>query len=369
MVSLSENQYYLISLSQVPQLGPVKIRRLVDFFGSAQSVFRANRKALQAIEGLSPSIIHDLLETRLDRYRYWCDQLGRHRISVVSYWDEDYPDLLKHIYAPPVLLFYRGSLSFLKSSLCIAVVGSRVPSHYGRQVTKFLSQQLSQRGVAIVSGLAWGIDSLSHQTALESGGNTGAVVAHSLDYIYPREHRSLAEKIELQGAIISEYALKTPPHSRLFPLRNRLISGLCRGVLLIEAKEKSGALITARWALEQNREVFAIPGSIFSDRSLGCHQLIQKGAKLVCSIDDILSEMGSDPHWIRPQVAKETKKRYHFSSEEQEVIDIIGEERRHVDEIYQKCTVKRERIEKILLDFEIKGIVQQHPGRYYQQRI
>lgn len=287
---------YLNAFNAIPGIGPATLRRIRTRFGSFERAWVA---ADTAFHDLLPQQMRDTTlerRRRMDPERAF-ELLREHRIWLVTEDDPAFPAALKEIPSPPVALYGRGEATFGKSdqSTCVAVVGTRRPTPYGREATETITHDLASSGITIVSGLATGIDGVAHRAALSAGGATIAVLGCGIDHhtIFPPEHRALARDIiESGGTVISEYAPGTPAMPEHFPQRNRILSGLSRGVIVIEARERSGALITARLALEQNRDVFAVPGPIFSPTSKGPNLLIQEGAKLVMSAADVLQEFG-----------------------------------------------------------------------------
>jgi DNA processing protein len=275
----------------------------------------------------------------------------------------EFPALLKKIYDPPVVLFVKGEFQ-AHDETAIAVVGTRAPTEYGKLTAERLTAALVNRGMTIVSGLARGIDTIAHQTALKSGGRTVAVLGSGLDMIYPPENRRLAQEITPHGVIISEYFFGAKPDASNFPRRNRIISGLAPGTLVIEAGETSGALITASAALEQGREVFAVPGSILSPKSLGPNRLIQDGAKLVTSVDDILAELPPqlDMFSKTPAVASPA---IHLTENEQKVLNLLSHEPVHIDQLARQTSMPASQLLAILLDLEFKYALKQLPGKFF----
>ncbi|HHT9119448.1 MAG TPA: DNA-processing protein DprA [Candidatus Hypogeohydataceae bacterium YC41] len=286
---MDEELNALFRLSLTKGIGPTTCRQLLERFGSAQATLMASEKGLleaglapQHVESLKHSEVSVEEELRLAQ---------EHGVKILTWNDKDYPHNLRFIYDPPPLLYVKGGLKH-EDSLAMAIVGSRLCSYYGQSQAERFARVLGRAGFTIVSGLARGIDTSAHLGALKAGARTVAVMGCGLASIYPRENAELAEKIGKQGAIVSELPMRTPPDKANFPPRNRLISGLSLGVVVIEAGQKSGSLVTARWALEQGKEVFALPGQIDSPYSRGTHKLIKEGAKLVEDVSDILEELG-----------------------------------------------------------------------------
>jgi len=294
------------------------------------------------------------------------NQLNAHNASALTFWDRAYPEGLKQIFDPPVVLFQKGSLQ-PEDSVSIAVVGTRSPSSYGAQVTEKLTRELVKVGFTIVSGLARGIDTIAHRTALKADGRTIAVLGSGLDLIYPAENRRLALEIEASGAVLTEYPFGTKPDASNFPKRNRIISGLTLGTLVVEAGTKSGALITANFATEQGREVFAVPGPITSRRSAGTNHLIKEGARLVQGLDDILQELDLKLRALRKMetTANGATVPKNLSRDEQQLWELLTDEPQHIDVLSQKMGEPSSRVLSLLLTLELKDVVKQLPGAYF----
>ena len=335
-------------------------------FGDAAAVLKASVAELCRTAGIDVKTATNIksaadAEFAREQLRL-ANKLG---VSFVTYWDPRYPKRLKQISDPPVLLYVRGTLP-TEDEAMVAVVGTRVPSAYGRLVAANLSRDLVTEGVTVVSGLARGIDTVAHKAALEAGGRTIAVLGSGLDVVYPAENRALAAEIAKAGAVISEFPLGTQPDATNFPRRNRIISGMSAGTLVVEAGEKSGALITAQLALEQNREVFAVPGNVTSERSRGTNRLIKQGAKLVENVQDILDE-------LRPQLRgllreAEAAPRVAMSGSEKTVYEVLGDEPKHIDDIATELGQPSGQVLATLLSLELKNLVLQLTGKYFVRR-
>ncbi len=352
---------YWLAFNYISGIGPSKIQALLGHFGSLEHAWGATEVQLRTI-GFDSRSIQAFLDARqtfdLDRYAQQVEKSGA---SVLTWADADYPELLREIPAAPPLIFLRGRFEPV-DRWAVAVVGTRRLSAYGRQVTHELVSGLVRNGITIISGLARGIDAVAHRTALEEGGRTIAVMASGIDKIYPPEHRDLAHQIvDGRGVLISDYPLGAEPESAHFPARNRLISGLSLGVLVIEAGEKSGALITSRFALEQNREVFAVPGNINSPNSVGTNKLIQQGGKLVSRVEDILEELNL--RMIADQA--EAKVILPESAEEAALIAQLSSQPTHIDELGRLTGMPSNLISSTLTIMELKGMVQQVGGMNY----
>ncbi|WDT74276.1 MAG: DNA-processing protein DprA [Candidatus Manganitrophus sp.] len=350
-----------LALKRVTGVGNVLYRRLLDRFKTPDAIFAAGEEALQTVAGVSLDLAKAICcfsaFDQVDREIEKLDALG---VTLLSLQDPDYPPLLAAIYDPPPFLYVKGDPQ-TANPYPVAVVGSRRASHYGKTVAERLSRELAEQGVTIVSGFARGIDTIAHQAALAAGGRTIAVLGCGIDQIYPPEHRSLSEEVAEQGLILSEFPLGTPPDGRNFPQRNRIISGLSLGCLVVEATLESGSLITARCALEQGREVFAIPGSILSETTAGTHQLIRSGAKLVERVEDILEE-------ILPQVRRVPRESAFapvLEGEEKKLYDLLGFEPKHIDQLIHESTLSIAVVSGLLLALELRGIARQLTGKFY----
>jgi len=357
---VSELKYWL-GFNYVSGIGPAKIQALLGAFGSLELAWKAPDHELSRL-GIENRAIQSLNEVRgvfdLDDYARRVEESG---VEVLTWESDDYPELLREIPAAPPLIFVRGSLEPV-DRWSVAVVGTRRLTAYGRQITRDLVAGLARNGITVVSGLARGIDAVAHRAALEEGGRTIAVMACGIDKVYPPEHRDLAHQIvDGHGAIISDYPFGSEPESAHFPARNRLISGLSLGVLVVEAGEKSGALITSRFALEQNREVFAVPGNINSPVSVGTNNLIQQGSKLVTRVEDILEELNLKmvaEQAVANVVLPET-------AEEAALISQLSSQPLHVDELGRLTGLPSSLVSSTLTMMELKGMVQQVGGMNY----
>lgn len=313
-----DDRLALLGFNLVDGLGPVKVNSLISYFGSPLNAWGASIKEVLEVSGIGERIAQALLRVKRERLlERELELMDRNGISFLTILDEGYPRLLKEIGNPPPVLYIKGSLR--ESVLTLAIVGTRRPSPYGRRVAREMGRELASSGVCVVSGLARGIDSEAHKGALEGGGVTYAVLGSGLLNLYPPELKGLADEIASTGALLSEYPLLTPPLPGNFPRRNRVISGLSRGVLVVEAPLKSGAMITVSYALDQGRDVFAIPGSIYSPKSEGPNLLIQQGAKPILRSEDILEEYG-----IRASFTKRGRNNLDISEEEKRILDKLA---------------------------------------------
>lgn len=350
----------------VPGIGVARLRALVNHFGDPESALTATERELAEVEGIDRRAAKEILSSRnFDReIETQLTRLAKVQARVVTFWDKEYPDNLKKIYDPPVMLFVRGTLLDV-DRYSIAIVGTRVPSDYGRHIAEKFAREISGKGICIVSGLARGIDTTSHTAAVRAGGRTIAVLGSGVDVIYSGENRKLAERIIENGAIVSEYYMGSKPDAVNFPRRNRIISGISLGTVLVETDVNGGAMITAGTALDQNREVFAVPGSITEPKGRGTNKLIKEGrAKLVENVSDILEELR---YKLKP-VLKETSKpqqKIQLTIFEQKVYDALADEPIHIDTLSEKCGTSISDLLVQLLSLELKGVVRQLPGKYF----
>jgi DNA processing protein len=360
----------LLRLISVPKVGPRRVRLLVSRFGSASAVFRASRSELAAVEGIDEATGRAVLERSDGRFaEQEAERAARHGVRLMTFWDEDYPELLKAIHDPPVLLYVKGPLDWKRFN-GIAVVGTRFPTSTGREVAERLSEQLSEAGLTVVSGMARGVDTAAHRGALRGTGSTIAVTGSGIDVVYPPENRRLYLEILDRGAVVSEFFMGAPPEASHFPKRNRIISGLCKAVLVVEAGDKSGALLTADLALEQNRDVFAVPGSVASPKSTGTNRLIQSGAKLVASAEDVLSEYpetrpsrgpGRGAASAAPSAVPSADTDL-LSPAEKIIWDALSSGPEHIDRIASESRLAVSEALAMLLSMELKSCVKQLTG-------
>lgn len=356
---MSEDKYW-IGFNIVRGIGPAKFQALLDHFGDLSAAWKATADELRAA-GIDSRALQSLLTTRekldLDAEAARLEKAG---VQVITWQSPEYPDRLRHIYHPPPVLYLRGTLA-PADEWSVAVVGTRRATVYGKEVAQHIAGGLARAGVTVVSGLARGIDTAAHQAALDAGGRTIAVLGNGVDVAYPAENRRLMQRIVEQGALLSEYTLGAPPEASNFPPRNRIISGFSLGVVIVEAAERSGALITADYALDQGREVFAAPGNMFNKNSTGCNRLIQNGAKLVLDIEDILEELSLN------MVAQQLELRTVVPENETEslLLGFLSSEPLHVDEIVRQAALPISEVSSALALMELKGMVRQVGGMNY----
>ena len=351
---------YWVGFNLVKGIGAVRLQALRDHFGDLALAWQAPVDALQSA-GLSQKLAERVAQVRagvdLDRI---IAQVKAQGIEILTWDDELYPLRLKEIDQPPPVLYVRGMLT-TEDSWAVAVVGTRRVSAYGRQVTEDLALFLASNGVTVVSGLARGVDAIAHQAALKAGGRTIAVLGCGVDRIYPPEHTQLAEKIMANGALVSDYALGTPPDASNFPPRNRIISGLSMATVVVEAGETSGALITAQFAVDQGREVFAVPGNILALQSKGTNRLIAQGARPMLSVHDLLDVL----NLTRVTEQRFVSKVLPADETEAKLMSVLTHEPLHMDEIRNQTGLPIERVSATLVMMELKGLVRQVGGLNY----
>ena len=404
---LSKQTTDLIHVNLIQGIGQKTILFLMEIFGSAEKILNATPQELEKIDGLSPKARNSLTQKKLgcplEHELELIDEFGCH---VITYYDDRYPSLLKQIDTPPLLLYVRGELK-PEDAVSIALVGSRQAKDYGRRVSYQLSYQLAKLGLTITSGFAKGIDTCAHRGALDANGRTIAVMGNGLSIVYPAGNSNLVERIIESGALISEFPMGMKPRAENFPIRNRIISGLTFGTVVVEASNRSGALITARLASEQGREVFAVPGQIFSELSTGTHKLIDAGAKLINTVDDLLEALpqhyrnqittptsgtGSDADTtmqqplpdnkripqqkdpVNPDINTSVDRRVaaniplpDLTQDEKVVFNAIEIPSSHIDSIVRTTALPINQVSSVLLMLELKGIIEQLPGKMFSK--
>jgi DNA processing protein len=365
-----ENVLPWFLLKSVPGIGRYLFKRFLDHFDSPQSVMAAPVEALCRVDGVTPRLARRIKNHRLPETVKKDLELVQHRqIQIVTMSDSAYPALLRHIDDPPPFLYVLGTLN--PEANCISVVGSRNATTYGRSTARRLSADLTTQGFTVVSGMALGIDTAAHEGALQAGGKTIAVLGSGFEYIYPAANRKLSKLIAENGAVITEFPMQTEPEAYNFPIRNRIISGMSLGTVVVEASRKSGSLITARLAAEQNREVFAVPGSIQSFKSIGTHTLIKQGAKLVENIQDIIEEISYKPAVAAisggsEQPSKKRPKQMPLLTDQETLIcNALETYPIHIDELIRKTDLSSGTISSTLLQLELKGVVRQTAGKMF----
>jgi DNA processing protein len=357
---LVDSKKYWVGFNLVKGIGAARLRVLLQYFGDIEAAWNASPQALQAA-GLGNKVIDTFLKVRLDvDLESVLKRIQSKGISVLTWEDEAYPRRLKEIDQPPPVLYLRGSL-LPADEWAVAIVGTRRITAYGRQVTEEIATTLARSGVTIVSGLARGVDSVAHKAALDAEGRTIAVLGSGVDVIYPNEHRLLAERMIASGALLSDYAPGTAPDGINFPPRNRIISGLSLAVVVVEAGQKSGALITAEFAAEQGRDVFAVPGNINAPQSVGCNALIQQGARPLLQARDILEALDL----TMVQEHRSARSVLPADATEQQVLAVVGQQPLDIDEIRAQISLPMEQVTAALAMMELKGMVRAVGGMRY----
>jgi DNA processing protein len=373
-----------VALNMTPGIGPRAAAKLLERFGSAEAVYRATRAELEkcrllpeAVDSIIARDMHERAESELENVR----KIGG---DILVLDDGVYPSFLREIYDPPIALYVKGAWSECLDQPCVAIVGSRKSSTYGQNAALMLARDLAQRGVTVVSGFARGIDAAAHRGAIEAGGRTIAVLGTGIDETYPRDHKKLGEEIlERGGAMVSQFPLHTPPVSENFPYRNRIISGLSLGVVVVEAAENSGSLITARLAIEQNREVFAVPGNITSRNSFGTNYLIKgAGAKLVQQWQDIAAELPPQiaARLLPPPLGQKKKEKsladqlamvpQGLTGFEQSVFKLLSaDDPAHIDTLVDKSRLTISDLTAALLTLEMRDLVRALPGKCFVRKM
>lgn len=361
---MSQIKYWL-ALNRVRYLGTVRFSRLEAYFGDLEHAWNAGAAELRAA-GMEARAVDEIIKARGQvSPDEELEQLHRAGVRTVNWNSPDYPARLKEISSRPPVIYFKGELR-PSDERSVAVVGTRNPTTYGREAAARLTADLAQRDITIISGLALGIDGVAHRTALDNGGRTIAVVATGLDIVYPKEHTGLCERIQEQGAVISEVPLGVRPDRRAFPRRNRLISGVSLGTLVVEAGETSGALWTAKHALEQDREVFCVPGSIFSPASKGTNHWIQQGAKLVYGYDDILEELNLRVVTRQIEMALAPELPPQPGDEgESALLGQLNDDPLHIDDIRRRISLPIASVSSLLTMLELKGLVKQVGCMHY----
>lgn len=365
---MTEAEAY-IALNLLPGIGPSRVRRLLEAFSLPQAILSASTEQLQRVDGIGRDLAETLSrwESKIDLARELAQakELG---VTVVTLADITYPENLRNIYDPPLVLYVKGKLE-TKDKKALALIGSRNATYYGKEVARKMGFQLAYAGLTVISGLARGIDTACHEGALAAKGRTLAVLGCGIDQIYPSENSFLAEKIVASGALLSEFPIGTAPDRQTFPIRNRIVSGLSIGLVVIEAAKGSGALITARMALEQGRQVFAVPGRVDTPHSRGCHDLIKQGAKLTESAEDVCAEFEFLFSSL-PQKKDEISSSFlsDFTAEEQKIYETLDHEPRSIDEIIENCGLPVAVVSSTLLRLEVKKLVTSLPGKLFVRK-
>jgi len=361
----------LVCLNTVLDIGSIRLNKLLQYFDTPENILKAPIGALNSVSGIGEKIaskIKSLTQEDSEREFVLAKKCG---VKIISFEDTAYPENLKHIPDPPIILYVKGELK-QQDTFCLAIVGSRRASFYGLSSAQGFAFELSLRGFTIVSGMARGIDTYAHKGALKQGGRTIAVMGSGFNCIYPAENEELVGEIAHSGVVVSEFPMDTRPLRQNFPRRNRVISGLSLGVLVVEAAQNSGALITADFALEQGRDVFALPGKLDSHTSFGTNDLIKQGAKLVTCIDDIIEEYGLTPAsgnelsaGTEQRVSVPRGPRQSLSSDELLVNELVAGQPLSLDEIIEKTHISVSKVSDTLLRLQMKKLIRQLPGKQF----
>ncbi len=353
--------FYWFALKTVPHVGNVTFRRLLERFEDPENVFRASAAELGSVKGMHSCSVSSITgRACMAEAEQECEAVARAGVRIVPFLSLEYPKTLLEVPDHPPFLYVKGSLR--GEELSVAIVGSRRASTYGLTTAEKMARQLSAQDITIVSGMARGIDTAAHRGALKGGGRSIGVLGCGIDVVYPGENRQLFAEIPENGALVSEFPMGTEPRAENFPRRNRIISGISRGVLVVEAAENSGSLITAQYALEQGREVFAVPGNIHYGSSRGSNRLIKQGAKLVEGIEDILEELPLRGRAINPPASPVKQA---LSPQEAYVYTLLAANPLHIDDIIAKSALTAGEVSAILLRLELNGMITQLPGMYF----
>ncbi len=363
------DQQALIILNAVPGVGNSFIRRLVEHFGTPSRVLEVSESELLSAHVIPSKVVQSIIqfskeEFLKNEYRLACE----HHVEIVTCFDERYPALLREIPDAPAVIYVKGDMSAWNET-CVGLVGSRAASAYGTTTARQLAFQLAEKGITVVSGLAKGIDTASHNGALQAKGKTIAVVGCGLTHVYPSENKKLFEQVAQNGAVISEFPMTLPPIAHNFPRRNRIISGLSLGIVVVEASEKSGALITSDFALEQGREVYAVPGPIGNASSKGVNNLIKQGAKMITCVEDVIEDLAeafikksdeeekAEESEIIPEIS--------LNDEQSKVCQSLKSTPLYIDDVAALSGIQPFKLSTILLQLEMKGLIKQLPGKHY----
>ena len=362
-----------VALHLIDNLGAQRIRKLLQGVDHPQLIFRLQRHELESIRGIGPKTADDILTfNEWDEVDRILEKTERTGAQIMTYWDEDYPTLLRQIYDPPIMLWIKGDRTALQGA-AISIVGTRKADTYGRKMANQFATELAEQGLTIISGLAFGIDGVAHKATVDAGGKTVAVLGSGIDWIYPSDHRGLAAQIvQTGGAVISEFPLGTAPEMGNFPVRNRIVSGMSLGTLVVASGLDGGSMITAKSALDQNREVFVIPHAIGHPNALGCNSLIKRGmGKLVQNVEDILTEVEvhfeKDPSPGKEAVSAEKEWKSHDLDElATQICQILEQDISHIDRLAEKLGMPSQKLLPTLLDLEMQGCVRQKAGKNFE---
>lgn len=360
-----------LTLHFTPGLGPAGLKQLIDYFGGPRQILDAEYGDIVTVPGVRKAAATKICSKQaIEKAKKELERTEKANISIITLNDPDYPAILRNIHDPPFLLYVKGDPKALDCA-GIGVVGSRAATEYGKHVSKNLAARLAQKGLTVISGLALGIDTAAHKGALAAGGKTVGILGCGIDVVYPRQNIRLFREVSESGAIATEYPMGTRPEGYHFPARNRIISGLSLGVAVVEAARKSGSLITAQLALDQGRDVFAVPGRVDSSKSEGAHRLLQDGAKLVLSVDDIIEELnpGLLGKYFKPaENGSDSKKKFQgLDAEANRIYSFLDVYPKSIDEIIRGTGLTAQKVSELLLTMELKGMVAALPGKQYQK--
>lgn len=364
-----ENREILILLHGIKGVGWKTIERVIIYISPLNKIFLMNPLELSMNTGIQYKMAEKIIEVlqsedNIKSFITMVKGWELNNIKIITYYDNNYPKLLKEIAQPPWVLYTIGDLNLMNLQT-LAIVGTRNPTNYGKIIAEMISKELAEYEFAIVSGMARGIDSVAHRSAIDNKGKTIAVLGCGVDVIYPKENTNLYKDIVNNGLLISEYAPGEKPHPGYFPQRNRIISGLSYGTIVVEASISSGSLITAQYSIDQSREVFAIPGPITSINSMGSNSLIKQGAKLVQTVNDVIDEFP----YLLINKRQQTKQEFKISSIEYKIYNILGDEPIHIDDIYEKTDFELSEVYENILSLQVRGIIKQLPGGLYIRKI
>jgi DNA processing protein len=359
---MSDEKRITVALNTVPGFRAALFHRSLSRFSSAAGILKAGKESLTSVPGVGKALAAAVSSLKAEEaWRHEEEKANQWGVDIVTLFDEGYPEILRQIHDPPPVLYLRGSITAADAH-SLAIVGSRAATVYGKATAERFARALAGRGVTVVSGLARGIDTNAHRGALEGGGRTIAVLGSAMDRLYPAENNRLAAEIASSGAVVTEFPFGSGPDMRHFPMRNRTISGLSLGLIVVEAAARSGALITARLAMEQGREVFAVPGNVTSSRSDGPNALLRDGACLVRNVDDVFEEL---PYLAATERTAGDDGLTALSDDERVILSRLGREPLTVDEVIRQSPVPSSRTVSILTALEVKGLVRQHAGRRF----
>lgn len=354
---MKDNELFF-DLYTIPGITEFRLKKLLTVFRTPAAIFQAQPEELVSISGIELKTAQAIVSYHRSAETERRIQAARASgVRAISYLDQDFPENLKNLPHMPPVLFVRGKI-IDSDRLAVAIVGTRRPSHYGVRIAEYLGSELARSRVTVISGLARGVDTCAQQATLKAGGRTIAVLGSGIDVIYPPENRKLAEEIVQQGALVTEFPPGTEPMAMNFPKRNRIISGLARAVIAVEAGEKSGVLNTCAWAKEQKRPVFAVPGRIGEERSIGTNRLIKEGAKILTAVGDVLEYLGM-------AVQKKVEQKLTLNEPERSLLELISTEPLHIDEICETSGLPMQELLSLLFQMEVRGLIKQLPGKFF----